>query len=202
MLPPEADTDAEVAPPAEGDPGRGKWISRRGLIEWGVIILVAVLAALGLRAFVVQPYFIPSGSMEPTLQINDKVLVNKLSYDFHSVHRGDIIVFKKPPNDTSEGVKDLIKRVIGLPGETIWSGPNGEIFVNGQLIKQPWLTAQAQTDPGPPVPKTVIPKGDYFVMGDNRGDSSDSRVFGPISGHLIVGRAFLRVWPLSRLGTL
>jgi signal peptidase I len=140
--------------------------------------------------------------MEPTLKIGDKVLVNKLSYDFHSVHRGDIIVFKKPPNDTTPGITDLIKRVIGLPGETIQSGPNGEIFINGQLIKQPWLTASAKANPGPPVPKTVIPPGYYFVMGDNRGDSSDSREIGPIAKHLIIGRAFLLVWPLSRLGTL
>ena len=79
---------------------------------------MAVLAAILIRSFVVQPFYIPSGSMEPTLHVGDRVLVNKLSYDFHAVHRGDIVVFKKPPNDTSPGVKDLIKRVIGLPGET------------------------------------------------------------------------------------
>ena len=176
--------------------------SRRAIIEWVAILAVAVLAAVVLRAFIVQPYFIPSGSMEPTLKIGDKVLVNKLSYDFHPIHRGDIIVFKKPPNDFSVGITDLIKRVIGLPGETISSGPNGEVFINGALIKQPWLTAQAKANPGPPIPRMVIPAGEYFVMGDNRGDSSDSRAIGPISKKLIIGRAFLVVWPLSRFGTL
>ena len=86
--------------------------------------MVAVVAAILIRSFVVQPFFIPSGSMEPTLKVGDRVLVNKLSYDFHSVHRGDIVVFTKPANDNSPGVKDLIKRVIGLPGETI-SAQNG-----------------------------------------------------------------------------
>lgn len=203
----------EPAGPPPGGPGEGaaagptrrkkkRGSTRRTIIEWGVIVAVAVIAALLLRAFVVQPYFIPSGSMEPTLKIGDKVLVNKLAYDFHPIHRGDIVVFKTPPHDTAPGIKDLIKRVIGLPGETIWSGPTGAIFINGQQLKQPWLTPQAIANPGPPVPRTVIPAGDYYVMGDNRSNSSDSRYFGPISKKLIVGRAFLRVWPLSRLGTL
>jgi signal peptidase I len=170
----------------------------KALIEWGIILAVALLAAVLLRAFVVQPYFIPSGSMEPTLHINDKVLVNKLSYDFHSVHRGDIIVFSKPGNDFSPGIKDLIKRVIGLPGETI-SGQDGAVFINGVKLKEPWLPKGSVTDSFSPV---HIPSGYYFVMGDNRGDSADSRVFGPIPKHLIIGRAFLRVWPLSRLGFL
>ncbi|MGH8918808.1 MAG: signal peptidase I [Actinomycetes bacterium] len=138
--------------------------------------------------------------MEPTLKPGDRVLVNKLSYHLHVIHRGDIVVFTKPPNDTGAGsaaIKDLIKRVIGLPGETIQSGPNAQILIDGKPISQPWLTTAARNSPGPPVTRQVIPKGDYYVMGDNRGDSADSRYIGPISGHLIVGRAFVRVWPIS-----
>lgn len=183
-------------------PPRRRPRHRRAIIEWVAILAAAVVAALLLRTFVIQPYFIPSGSMEPTLEIGDKVLVNKLSYDFHGVHAGDIIVFKKPADDYSPGVKDLIKRVIGLPGQTISSGPDAEVFINGRLLSQPWLTASAKADPGPKIPKLVIPAGDYFVMGDNRGNSDDSRVFGPIPKNLIVGRAFLLVWPPSRIGTL
>jgi signal peptidase I len=107
-------------------------------------------------------------------------------------------VFKKPPNDYNPGIKDLIKRVIGLPGETI-SGQNGAVYINGVLLKEPWLPKGVLTEN---VPTTKVPAGDYFVMGDNRGDSADSRVIGPISGKLIIGRAFILVWPLSRMGTL
>ncbi len=160
--------------------------------------MVAIVAAILLRTFVIQPYYIPSGSMETTLMIGDKVLVNKLAYDFHPVHRGDVIVFRKPPNDYSPGIKDLIKRVIGLPGETI-SAANGSVYIDGRRLNEPWLPKGTTTAAFPPV---HIPKGEYFVMGDNRGNSADSRVIGPISGNLIVGRAFLIVWPIGRINTL
>ena len=179
-------------------PAHAKKRSWRGVVEWVIILAVAVLAALLLRGFVVQPYFIPSGSMETTLDIGDKVLVNKLSYDFHPVHRGDIVVFAKPANDYSPGIKDLIKRVIGLPGETI-SASGGSVYINGSKLAEPWLPKGTQTADFGPV---TIPPGEYFVMGDNRGDSADSRVIGPIPKKLIVGRAFLIVWPLSRIRTL
>jgi signal peptidase I len=172
--------------------------TRKALIEWGAILVVAVVAAVLLRTFVIQPYFIPSGSMEPTLRVGDKVLVDKLSYHMHAVHRGDVIVFKKPPNDYSPGIKDLIKRVIGLPGETI-SAANGQVDIDGRPLKEPWLPKGVTTADFGPV---HIPVGDYFVMGDNRGNSADSRVIGPISGSLIVGRAFLIVWPIGHISTL
>lgn len=168
------------------------------VIEWVAVLVVAVVAAILIRAFVFEPFFIPSGSMEPTLKVNDRVLVNKLSYDLHGIHRGDVVVFRKPPNDYSPNIKDLIKRVIGLPGETI-SGKDGAVYINGHRLKEPWLPKGVTTAPFPAV---AIPRGDYFVMGDNRGDSADSRVIGPISGKLIVGRAFMIVWPVSRIGGL
>jgi signal peptidase I len=190
--------DATSVPEVPAPKPRSK--RRRAIIEWGVILVVALLAALLLRTFVIQPYYIPSASMEPTLKVGDKVLVNKLSYDLHSIHRGDVIVFKKPPDDTTPGIKDLIKRVIGLPGETI-TGKNGEIYINGNLLREPWLPKVDQDTTSTFGPVT-IPAGEYFVMGDNRGDSSDSRVFGPIAKKLVIGRAFIIVWPLSRIGTL
>jgi signal peptidase I len=195
---PAADQQPTVDAP--DPPPEVRSTKRRALIEWAVILVVALLAALLLRTFVVQPYFIPSGSMEPTLKINDKVLVNKLSYDFHSVHRGDVIVFKKPADDTTPGIKDLIKRVIGLPGETI-SSEHGYVYINGVRLNEPWLP---KVDQGVTfgIKPTLIPPGEYYVMGDNRTDSADSRVIGPIPKSLIVGRAFIRVWPLSRIGTL
>jgi signal peptidase I len=183
----------------------------RVAIEWAIILAVAVVAAILIRTFVVQPFYIPSGSMEPTLNVHDRILVNKLSYDFHSVHRGDIVVFKKPADDTTPGITDLVKRVIGLPGETI-SASDGQVYINGRLLPEPWLprvdqgvTTFPSSIPGclpSPPGSCKIPSGEYFMMGDNRTDSSDSRVIGPVPGSLFIGRAFVRVWPLSRLGFL
>jgi signal peptidase I len=197
---PEQPAPVDATSTADEPAPRPRSKRRRAIIEWAVILVVALLAALLLRTFVIQPYFIPSASMEPTLKDGDKVLVNKLSYDLHPIHRGDVIVFKKPPDDTTPGIKDLIKRVIGLPGETI-AGRNGQIYINGNLLREPWLPKVDQdvTSTFAPV---QIPAGEYFVMGDNRTDSSDSRVFGPIPKKLVVGRAFMIVWPISRIRTL
>ena len=177
---------------------RSRWI-----VEWAIVLLVALGLAVVLRTFVIQTYSIPSGSMIPTLMVGDRILVDKLSYHLHPVHRGDVVVFATPPKEVPIlMVKDLVKRVIGLPGQRISSGPRGEVFINGQLIDQPWLTASARADPGPPIESQKIPAGDVFVMGDNRGSSDDSRDYGPIPESLIVGRAVLGFWPLSRIHLL
>ncbi|HMC39322.1 MAG TPA: signal peptidase I [Acidimicrobiales bacterium] len=191
------DTANGPLPPPPGA-ARRRSRTRRVVIEWVSIIGVAVLAAVLLRLFVIGVYYIPSGSMEPTLKIGDKVLVNKLSYHMHSVHRGDVVVFKRPKNDYDVTIKDLIKRVIGLPDETI-SASGGHVFVDGQPIKEPWLPKGITTATFGPV---HIPAGEYFVMGDNRPDSADSRVIGPIPGNLIVGRAFIVILPIGHIGTL
>lgn len=170
---------------------------RRALIEWTIIIAVAVAAALLIKTFVLESYYIPSASMVPTLKVGNRILVDKLSYDLHGIHRGDIVVFARPPRDVGEpSVHDLVKRVIGLPGERISSEGN-QVLINGRVLREPWLP---RNDPlGQPIQSQVIPKGHYFVMGDNRSDSLDSRSFGPISGSLIVGRVVAKVWPLSAL---
>jgi signal peptidase I len=179
-------------------PGRSRWI-----VEWAVVLVVALGLAVVLRTFVIQTYSIPSVSMVPTLKVGDRILVDKLSYHLHPVHRGDVVVFATPPKEVPIlMVKDLVKRVIGLPGETISSGPHGEVLINGKVIDQTWLTASARADPGPPIVKQKIPKGEIFVMGDNRGSSDDSRYFGPVDESLIVGRAVLGFWPLSRIHLL
>ena len=132
--------------------------------------------------------------MVPTLKIHDRVLVNKLSYKLHPVHRGDIVVFKAPPH-ADPGIDDLVKRVVGLPNETI-SGHDGHVYVNHRLLKEPYLPAGSFTsDFGP----KVIPEDSYWVMGDNRGNSKDSRSFGFIPKSHIVGRVFLRIWPVTRV---
>jgi signal peptidase I len=206
------------APPFQGAPGpaapaaatkngarrKRHSSSLRNLIEWVVIIGAALLVALVIKQFLVQAFYIPSESMENTLKVGDRVLVNKLSYHMHDVHRGDIVVFKRPPAEAGEpAIKDLIKRVIAGPGDTI-EARDGVVFVNGQPLNETYLPND--NCPGhactTSLPKQVIPAGHYFVMGDNRTNSKDSRVFGPISRSLIVGRAFVRVYPLSKLGFL
>ena len=170
----------------------------RKAAEWVGVIAVAVLVAVLLRAFVVQTFFIPSASMEPTLMIGDRIIVSKLSYHLHDVHRGNIIVFKRPPaeNCGGEPVADLVKRVIGLPGETISSRGN-QVLINGKPIAQPWLPKG--TVLGPAITPTKIGANAYFVMGDNRTNSCDSRMWGTVQGKLIVGHVVLRIWPLSQI---
>jgi signal peptidase I len=185
---------------------------RRGLIEWAIIIVVALLAAFLIRNYLVESYVVPTPSMFPTIKDGDRILVNKLSFDFgHHARAGEIVVFNKPPADISPDTPVLVKRVIGLPGQTLRSGPHGEIFVDNKLMSQPWLTAAAKADPGPTICQSgedltdcrggslYLPANTYYMMGDNRGDSDDSRYWGPVSGSLFIGRAFVRIWPLNRL---
>jgi signal peptidase I len=182
--------------------------SSRWLREGIIVVIVAVLVAVVLRAFVVQTFFIPSGSMEPTLGIGDRILVNKLSYDLHGVDQGNIVVFSRPPAENCGGpeVNDLVKRVIGLPGNVV-SVSGGYVYIDGKRLNESYLpqSEQGVTTAGPPgtpyslVRPFKVPPNDYFVMGDNRTDSCDSRYWGPISKSLIVGKVELRVWPLSSL---
>jgi signal peptidase I len=200
--------DPEDGPGSAGTgvPAQGK--SNRWIIELAGVVVVAVVVAFLLRTFVIATYSIPSGSMEPTLQIGDRIVVDKLSYDLHGVDRGNIVVFTTPPNEDCAGppVSNLVKRVVGLPGETI-SVSGGNVFINGRLLSQSWLPSsqQGKTYPGPsPAPYALhhgyrIPKGDVYVMGDNRMLSCDSRYWGPIAESTIVGKVDLRIWPLSRL---
>ena len=177
-------------PPTTRRPRRGS----RWLIEWAVVLVVAVVVAVGIRTFVVQTFFIPSASMEPTLMIGDRILVDKVSYHLHGVHRGDIVVFATPPGeDAGPDVKDLVKRVIGLPGDTI-SSAGGQVVIDGKPLKEPWLVPGTVTTG---ITTQKIPAGEFFVMGDNRSDSQDSRFFGPIHQSLIVGRVVVKIWPIT-----
>jgi signal peptidase I len=150
-----------------------------------------------IRSFLFQSFYIPSPSMAPALVPGDRVLVSKLSYRLHDVRRGDIVVFKRPPHvQAGPEVKDLVKRVIGLPGDTV-EARNGQLIVNGKALIEPYVARGATTSAVSP---QHIPAEHYWVMGDNRNVSEDSRFFGSISGSLIVGRVFFQVWPVSSLG--
>jgi len=162
-----------------------------------VIIVVAVLVALVVRTYVVKTFYIPSASMEPTLQVGDRIVVDELSYHLHAVHRGDIVVFRRPPaeNCGAPVVTDLVKRVIGLPGETI-SARNGRVDIDGRPLAEPWLPRHEYTGPFGPL---RVPADDYFMLGDNRGDSCDSRDWGALPAGYLVGHVVLRIWPLSHV---
>lgn len=169
----------------------------RNVAEWVVIAGGALLVAFVIKTFLLQAFYIPSLSMAPTLKVNDRVLVNKLSYDLHNVNRGDLVVFESPPNEGSQ-TKDLIKRVIGLPGETVESR-DGQILINGQVLEEPYLEPDVTTGP---LEKVTVPAEHLWVMGDNRANSRDSRFFGAIPESLVIGRAFVRVWPVTALSLL
>lgn len=184
--------------PRPGKEARRPSSPLRGAVEWVLILLGAVAVAFVIKTFLFQAFYIPSVSMEPTLKVRDRVIVNKLSYDFHDVHRGDIIVFKSPPGEETATVKDLIKRVIGLPGETV-EARDGHILIDGQPLQEPYLVDGVTTGEMEP---HKVPAGHLWVMGDNRPNSKDSRFFGAIDEDLIVGRAFVRVWPIPKLSLL
>jgi signal peptidase I len=191
------ETDAPATSPAK--PPRSR---ERRLVEWLVIVLLAVTASVLVRTYVAQTFFIPSASMEPTLNIGDRILVSKLATDFGSIHIGEILVFKRPPGELADCggpvVPYLVKRVIGLPGDHLTSRGN-TVYVNGDPLDQPWSHLTAL---GPAIGHVTVPKGHYFMMGDNRIISCDSRYWGPLSAKLVVGEAILRFWPITRLGWL
>jgi signal peptidase I len=173
----------------------------RSAIEWLIVVAIAVLVSLLIRTYVFQTFYIPSGSMEPTLQIGDRILVSKLSVELGTVHRGDIVVFKAPAavvTQCGDNVTDLVKRVIGLPGDHLTSVGN-VIKVNGVALKQPWIPNEPL---GRAIGNVTVPKNDYFMVGDNQPASCDSRYWGDVPRSSIIGKAFLRIWPLGRFGFL
>lgn len=170
---------------------------RRWVIEGAVILVAAVVLAVLLRAFVVQVFYVPSTSMLPTLRPGDRIAVSKLSYHFHSIDRGDIIVFARPPAEHCGGpvVPDLVKRVIGLPGDHISSRGN-TVLIDGKPIPQPWLPKG--TVLGKPITPMVVPPDHYYVLGDNRARSCDSRYWGTVPRSLVVGKVVAVIWPPSQ----
>jgi signal peptidase I len=187
-------------------------------VELPLLLVVALVLSLVVRAHVAQAFYIPSASMEPQLEVGDRVVVSRTAYRLHDVRRGDIVVFPSPgsaPDDRNvvervgsdlleavairkPGEDELIKRVVGLPGETV-GARDGQVVVDGRRLEEPYLSDEVVTlDFGP----VTVPEGHVFVMGDNRSNSSDSRVIGPIDLDTIVGRAVARVWPPDRTAFL
>lgn len=206
---PLSDDPLEVPEPESG---------RSFLFELPGLLLAALIVAVVIKTFVVQPFFIPSGSMIPTLAVDDRVMVSKVNLWFTEIDRGEILVFENPYRLEEEesvpeavvrsvlealGIRtstydDLVKRVIGLGGEEIEIRDN-TVFIDGLAIEEPYLNARtSMSDFGP----QMIPDGHLFMMGDNRNSSSDGRVFGPVPTGDVIGEAVLRIWPLDRVGGL
>ncbi|HIK55074.1 MAG TPA: signal peptidase I [Synechococcales cyanobacterium M55_K2018_004] len=157
---------------------------------------VSIVLALGIRTFVAEARYIPSGSMLPTLEINDRLIVEKVSYLFQSPNRGDIIVFVPPDQLNQRSFKDaFIKRVIGLPGEKI-QVKNGQVFINDQPLTENYLESPPDYEWGP----EIVPANSYLVLGDNRNNSFDSHFWGFVPRENIIGRAAVRFWPPNRIG--
>lgn len=207
---------ADVEPEPE-EPAQSRtpfWLELPGLL------LTALAVAVLVKTFLVQPFYIPSASMLPTIEINDRVIVNKLAYQVGAPERGDIVVFLNPGLTDEQlqetvpeaivravleavGVRsrpeeDLIKRVVATEGETVEIA-DGHLVVDGVPYEEPYLLSETGMDDFGP---ETVPEGHVFVMGDNRSSSLDSRSFGTIPEEEIIGQAVLRIWPLDRLGTM
>jgi signal peptidase I len=190
------------------------------LIELVTIVAVALGLALGIQAFLVKPFRIPSESMVPTLAVGQRVLVDRVSYHFGDPDRGDIIVFK-PPAGADENVcgvrhsdespcphptkkrsdTNFIKRVVAVGGDRI-KVLGGRVYINGKRQKEPFIHPDDQCGICNLPQEITIPKGQFFMMGDNRGESADSREWGPVPKKWIIGRAFVTYWPPGRWGIL
>jgi signal peptidase I len=182
---------------------------------------VALGLALGIQAFLVKPFRIPSVSMEPTLDVGQRVLVDRVSEHFMSFHRGDIVVFKppkgadedrcgianKPPNEpcptptSQRSDTNFIKRIVGLPGDRL-KVIAGRVYIDGRELREPYINPDSSCDICNEPKAITIPPGYFFMMGDNRGESADSREWGPVPKKWIIGKAFFTYWPPDRIGTL
>jgi signal peptidase I len=200
---------------------RSKQQTGRGsLVELVTIVAVALGLALGIQAFLIKPFRIPSESMVPTLEISQRVLVDRVTFRFSSPDRGDIVVFKPPAGADEDvcGVRhssesacprptkrrsdtNFIKRVVAVGGDRL-KVLDGHVYVDGKLQKEPFIRASADCGICNLPQEITIPKGYYFMMGDNRGESDDSRKWGPVPKKWMIGKAFVTYWPPNRIGTL
>lgn len=167
----------------------------KNLFEWVQVLAFALILSFVVRTFLLDNRIVPSGSMLPTIQLQDRLIVDKLLFKFSEIKRGNIVVFRAPPNSGEKD--DLVKRVIGLPGEEI-QVKNGKVLVNGVALEENYLLEKPnyQYDP------VTVPADSYFVLGDNRRSSNDSHIWGFLSKQNILGKVWIRYWPLSTFGKL
>ena len=181
--------ERETATPSRRETSKKKK-EKSTLREMIEVIITALVLAFVIKTFVVGNFWIPSESMVPTIEVNDKVIVTNFSYWFDDPQRGDVIVFKYPLNTRT----DYIKRCIGLPGETV-EFRDSRLYINGEPVAEPYLPEDLTFDDYGPV---TVPEGQYFVCGDNRNNSADSRAWGFLDRSLIIGKAQCIYWPFDR----
>lgn len=194
---PSSDEDKGASVPTDVPFWRKLWQGQGDNIR---LLGFAAVIAIALRLFVAEPRFIPSNSMEPTLHIGDRLLIEKVSYRFHGPEPGDIVVFQPPPQLQQYGYtgkQAFIKRVIGLPGDTV-EVRNSQVLIGGEPLQEPYIAEP----PAYALPPITVPGGTVFVMGDNRNDSNDSHVWGFLPIENIIGPARLRFWPPARIGRI
>jgi len=206
--------------------GGGKRSAGGSLLEFVLIVVVALGLALGIQAFLVKPFRIPSGSMEPTLDVGQRVLVSRVNYHVSDPDRGDVVVFKPPvgadDNRNECGVpnfeppargqpcprptrgrsdQNFIKRIVGLPGDRL-KVIAGRVYIDGKQLKEPYIEPDDACDICNLPEEITVPPDHFFMMGDNRGASADSRFWGPVPEDQLIGQAFFTYWPPKRIGTL
>jgi len=164
-------------------------------MEWVFIIAIAFLLSIVIRTYVLDTRIVPTGSMLPTIQLQDRLIVDKFVYKFKPLERGDVIVFKAP--DSADEDLDLVKRLIGLPGEEVQI-KDGKVWIDGKCLNEPYVSSPPNYEYGP----VVVPEGQYFFLGDNRNQSKDSHIWGFMPSENVLGRVWVRYWPLSGIGHL
>lgn len=168
------------------------------VIEIAKTLATAFVLAIGIRTLVAEARYIPSSSMEPTLEINDRLIIEKISYRFRTPQRGDVVVFSPTDKLREQNFKDaFIKRVIGLPGETV-QVKGGKVYINGTALREKYIEESPEYKYGP----VTVPTDQYLVLGDNRNNSYDSHYWGFVPRKNLIGRAVVRFWPLDRLGSI
>jgi signal peptidase I len=185
---PNAEKSAAIAPEAPQP-------LRRELRSWGRDLVIALSLAIVIIIFFYQPVKVEGTSMTPLISDQERIFINKFIYRFEPIERGDVVVFWYPLDRT----KSFIKRVVGLPGDTV-EIRDGHVYVNGKLFPEPYVPPES-VDSGSLSP-TRIPRGEYFVMGDHRTSSNDSRIFGPVARTFIYGKAVFAYWPVDHFGSI
>jgi signal peptidase I len=189
----------------------------RVALDWVVTIIAAVGLVLAVKAWVVNPYRIPSSSMEPTLhcarpavgclaRFSDRVLTNRFIYRFRSPHRGEIVVFHPPPRAVRAGCAEkgetFVKRLIGLPGDSIREDARGALWIDGRKLKEPYVERRGRAQDTRYLGRSWrVPPHEYFMVGDNRGDSCDSRAWGSVPRKRLIGKVFATYWPPNRISS-